>query len=99
MSFNSATFIQAAANPGNASGPRIHTYRSEDAHGDIDASGYFDSIADLLAIGDLIYHVEVTNIGASNEAVVDAQWLVIITISAAGVVVSSVETAIVVATG
>ncbi len=93
-----AAFIHAAANPSNSAGPRIHTYKSDDPHGDIDASGYFDSIADLLAIGDLIYHCEVTNFGASNEAVNDAQFFVIITISAAGVVVASGETAIVVTT-
>jgi hypothetical protein len=94
-----AAFIHAAANSGNSAGPRIHTYKSDDAHGDIDASGYFDAIADLLAIGDLIYHCEVTNFGASNEAVADAQFFVVITISSAGVVVVSNETAIVVTTG
>ena len=99
MAFNSATFVQASANPGNSAGPRIHTYRSEDAHGDIDASGYFDDIADLLKIGDLIYHVEVTDIGVAAEAITDAQWFVVLTISAAGVVVSSIETEIVVTTG
>ena len=97
MSFNSATFIQAAANPGNSNGPRIHTYRSEDAHGDIDASGYFPALAGLLGIGDLIYHVEVTDLGDAAEAVVDAQWHVIVTITA-GVVVASGETAIAVTT-
>ncbi len=91
-------FIHAAANAGNSAGPRIHTYKSDDVHGDIDASGYFDAIADLLAIGDLIYHCEVTNFGASNEAVADAQFFVVVTITS-GVVVVSNETAIVVATG
>ena len=92
-------FIQAAANQGNSAAPRIHTYKSDDAHGDIDASGYFDAIADLLKIGDLIYHCEVTNFEASNEAVADAQFFVVVTISAAGVVVVSNETAIAVTTG
>ncbi len=97
MAFLPASFIHAAANAGNSAGPRIHTYKSEDAHGDIDASGYFDAVADLLEIGDLIYHVEVTNIAASNEAVVDAQFFCVITI-ASGVVHVSAETAIVVTT-
>ena len=91
------SFIQAAANQGNSAGPRIHTYKSDDAHGDIDASGYRDAVADLLAIGDLIYHCEVTNYGASNEAVADAQFFVVVTISS-GVVHLSAETAIVVTT-
>ncbi len=93
-----AAFIHAAANPSNSAGPRIHTYKSDDPHGDIDASGYFDAIADLLAIGDLIYHCEVTNFGLSNEAVGDAQFFVVVTITS-GVVVVSNETAIVVTTG
>lgn len=92
------SFIQAAANPGNSAGPRIHTYKSDDVHGDIDASGYFDAVADLLIIGDLIYHCEVTNYQASNEAVADAQFFVVVTISDAGVVHVSAETAIVVTT-
>ena len=91
-------FIQAAANQGNSAAPRIHTYKSDDAHGDIDASGYFDAVADLLKIGDLIYHCEVTNFEASNEAVADAQFFVVITITA-GVVVVSNQTAIAVTTG
>ncbi len=93
-----ASFIQAAANSANSAGPRIHTYKSDDAHGVIDASGYFDAIADLLKIGDLIYHCEVTNYGASNEAVNDAQFFVVVTITS-GVVVVSNETAIIVTTG
>ena len=92
------SFIQGAANQGNSAGPRIHTYKSDDAHGDIDASGYMDAVADLLKIGDLIYHCEVTNYGATNEAVQDAQFFVVVTISGAGVVHLSAETAIVVTT-
>ncbi len=92
------SFVQAAANQGNSAAPRIHTYKSDDAHGGIDASGYFDDIADLLVIGDLIYHCEVTNYQASNEAVNDAQFFVVVTITSAGVVHVSNETAIIVTT-
>ena len=98
MAFLPARFIQAAGNDGNSDAPRIHSYKSEDAHGDIDASGYFDDVAGLLKIGDLIYHVEVTDIGGAAEAITDAQFFVVITITA-GVVVVSNQTAIVVATG
>ncbi len=98
MALNKATFIHAAANAGNSAGPRIHTYKSEDAHGDIDASGYFNNIADLLEIGDLIYGVEVSNLGASNEAITDAQFYCVITITTAGVVHVSAQTAVVVTT-
>ena len=99
MALRKQSFVAAAANVGNSDAPRIHTYKSEDAHGNIDASGYFDDVADLLNIGDLIYHVEVSNIGASNEAVTDAQFFCVITISAAGVVVTSIETAVIVTLG
>ena len=98
MALRKQSFVAAAANQGNSDAPRIHTYKSEDAHGDIDASGYFDGVADLLNIGDLIYHCEVSNIGLSNEAVVDAQFFCVITISSAGVVVASAETAVVITT-
>ena len=98
MAFRAQSFVAAAANQGNSDAPRIHTYKSEDAHGDVDASGYFDAVADLMNIGDLIYHCEVSNIGLSNEAVVDAQFFCIITISGAGVVVGSAETAVVITT-
>ena len=98
MAFRAQSFVAAAANQGKSDAPRIHTYKSEDAHGDIDASGYFDDVADLLVIGDLIYHCEVSNIGASNEAVVDAQFFCVVTITSAGVVHFSAETAVVITT-
>jgi hypothetical protein len=98
MTVNVASFCAAAANQGNSNAPRIHTYKSEDAHGAIDASGWFDDVADKLRIGDLIYHVQVSNQGAANEAVVDAQFFCVITISDAGVVHVSAETAVVVTT-
>ena len=97
MAFAAGSFVQAAANSGNSAAPRIHTYKSEDAHGDIDASGYFNTVADLLEIGDLIFGVEVTNIAASNEALVDAQFYVVVTISS-GVVHVSAQTAVVITT-
>ncbi len=98
MALRKQSFVAAAANQGNSDAPRIHTYKSEDAHGDIDASGYFDGVADLLTIGDLIYGVEVSNIGASNEAIVDAQFYCVITITSAGVVHVSAQTAVVITT-
>lgn len=91
-----ANFIAAAANDGNSRGPRIHTYRSADAHGDIDAADYFLAVKSKLKLGDLIYHVQVSNIDASNEAVVDAQFFVVIALTSTSVTVSG-ETAVVVA--
>lgn len=53
MAFTRDTFQKAAGAGGNA--PNIHTYRSNDTAAVIDASGYFNGIADILKIGDLIY--------------------------------------------
>ena len=97
MAFNKLNFVLGAANDGNSNAPRLHTYKSEDAHGSIDGDGYFDEIANQLRIGDLIYHAQVSNQGESNEALVDAQFLVVVAISS-GVVSISTETAVVVAT-
>lgn len=93
-----ANFIPAAANDGNSRGPRIHTYRSADAHGTIDAADYFLAVKPKLKIGDLIYHAQVSNIDASNEAIVDAQFFVVIALTSTSVTVSA-ETAVVVAGG
>lgn len=95
-----ANFVPAAANSSQSRGPRIHTYRSADAHGDIDAPGYFNSVRKHLKVGDLIYHVQVSNIDASNEAVTDASFFVVTSVPAPGsnVVVSN-ETAITVTPG
>lgn len=97
MALNQDNLVIGAANDGNSNAPRIHTYKSEDAHTSIDGDGYFDAIASKLRLGDLIYHCEVANQGESNEAVSDAQFLVVTGISAAGVVSISAETAVVVA--
>lgn len=96
MALDLNNFCLGAANDGNSNAPRIHTYKSEDAHGSIDGDGYFNAIANQLRIGDLIYHVQVTNQGASNEAIADAQFLAVRAISA-GVVSIATETAVVVA--
>lgn len=53
MAFTRDTFQKAAGAGSNA--PNIHTYRSNDTAATIDASGYFNNIADLLKVGDLIY--------------------------------------------
>lgn len=91
-------FIPAAANSGNSFGPRIHTYKSIEAHGAVDATGYFNPMRRHLKVGDLIYHVQVTNLDASNEAVADASFFVVLTVPAPGTDVTiSGETAIVVA--
>lgn len=53
MAFTRDTFQKAAGAGSNA--PNIHTYRTNDLATAVDGSGYFNNIADLLKVGDLIY--------------------------------------------
>lgn len=61
-----------------AAGHRIHTYTSTDAQSVVEASGYFDSLSDVLLAGDEIACEDSTN-SVNYSLIVDA-------ISAAGVV-------------
>jgi len=81
MAFNSTNFqpIGGQAKAGNA--PQMWSYTTTDAAATVDTSGYFNSVAGLLKVGDLIYRVT-----TSAGAVSTAGQHVVLTISAAGVV-------------
>jgi hypothetical protein len=52
-------FASAGFSPdGRAVGPRIHSYTTTDAKATVDSSGYFNSLSDILKVGDLIYVVD-----------------------------------------
>lgn len=54
MAFNKANF----KNNGNATAaPTIHTYKTTDTAATMDTSGYFNSLASEVRVGDLIYAV------------------------------------------
>jgi hypothetical protein len=54
MAFSSAGFnTHGASKSGNA--PSMHTYSTADAIGDVNTSGYFNSIASILKVGDVIF--------------------------------------------
>jgi len=54
MAFSDVGFnTHGASKSGNA--PSVHTYSTADAIGDVNTSGYFNSIASLLKVGDLIF--------------------------------------------
>lgn len=55
MAFSAAGFnaIGGQSKAGNA--PAIYTYSSTDAQSTIRASGYFNSVASILKVGDLIF--------------------------------------------
>lgn len=50
--------VVSASKKGNA--PSIYTYQTADTIADVNTAGYFNSISDTLAIGDLIYCVTST---------------------------------------
>lgn len=53
MSFSKANYDPTSSGS-QGSAPRIHSYKSSDALATIEASGYFNSVADLIRSGDLM---------------------------------------------
>lgn len=54
MAFSADGFnTHGASKSGNA--PSMHTYSTTDAIGDVNTAGYFNSIASLLKVGDIIF--------------------------------------------
>lgn len=70
MAFKKANFgpLGGQARRGIAGAPAMWAYKTDDAHATVDTDGYFNTIRNLLSIGDLIYVVVVTNLDASTEA-------------------------------
>jgi hypothetical protein len=59
MAFSSTGFtVVSASKRGQA--PSIYAYKTTDAAATVDTSGYFNSLADTLQVGDLIYLVTST---------------------------------------
>ena len=59
MAFSSTGFgVVFASKKGNA--PSMYTYQTADTIADVNTAGYFNSLSDTLAIGDLIYCVTST---------------------------------------
>lgn len=50
--------------------PAVWSFKTEDAHATVDGADYFLPIINMLALGDIIFVVVVTNRGAANEATV-----------------------------
>jgi hypothetical protein len=66
--------------------PQMWSYRTDEATADVDTSGYFNAVAPLLEVGDLIYRVTVNGSGVVQSA----GWHVVMTKSAGVVNVSDV---------
>lgn len=62
-------FLTLVGPDGNGNAGRTWRYKTGDTHATVDSAGYFNGVADLLQLGDLLDVVVVTNIGESNEAV------------------------------
>ena len=59
MAFSSTGWtVVSAAKRGQA--PSVHAYKTTDAVADVNTAGYFNSLSDTLAVGDLVYCVTST---------------------------------------
>ncbi len=77
MAFIAKNFTTAGGNSAAGMAPQMHTYKTDDAHATVDSANYFDTIRNLLRIGDLIYVCVVTNLGLSTEALSTAGFHVV----------------------
>lgn len=81
MAFDAAGFNAAGAQSKAGNAPQMWTYTTTDSAATVDTSGYFNSVASILRVGDIIMRVT-----TSSGAVSTAGMHVVMTISAAGVV-------------
>jgi uncharacterized membrane protein len=59
MAFSSTGFVAVAASKAGQA-PSIYAYKTADAIADVNTAGYFNSLSNTLAVGDLIYCVTST---------------------------------------
>jgi uncharacterized membrane protein len=78
MAFSSTGFVAVAASKAGQA-PSIYAYKTADAIADVNTAGYFNSLSNTLAVGDLIYCV--TSTGSTAVA-----SLAVVRSNAAGVV-------------
>lgn len=78
MAYSATGFSTVAASKAGNS-PAIYAYKTTDAIADVNTSGYFNSLATVLSVGDLIYCV--TSTGSTAVAT-----LVYVLSNASGVV-------------
>jgi hypothetical protein len=78
MAFSSTGFVAVAASKAGQA-PSIYAYKTADAIADVNTAGYFNSLSNTLAVGDLIYCV--TSTGSTAVAT-----LVYVLSNASGVV-------------
>lgn len=81
MAFAQAGFNPIGGQSKAGAAPQIWSYTTTDTAATVDSSGYFNAMASLLKVGDLIYRVT-----TSSGSVSTAGLHVVMSISAAGVV-------------
>lgn len=74
MAFNSTNLVPIGGQSKAGNAPQMWAYTSDDAATTVDGSGYFNSVASLMKVGDLIYRVTTL-----NSAVSTAGWHVVMT--------------------
>lgn len=89
MAFSATGLVPVGGQSKAGNAPQIWAYLCDDSATTVDTEGYFNSVASLLKVGDLIYRVT-----TSAGAVSTAGWHVVLSISAAGVVDVSDTTAL-----
>lgn len=68
MAFKRANFTPIGGQSARGKAPQIWAYKTDDTHATVDGAGYFNSVSDIVKIGDIIHVVVVTNLDAANEA-------------------------------
>lgn len=91
MAFIAKNFSPIGGQSKKGVAPCMWSYKTEDAHGTVDTTGYFNDLSSTLTIGDLIYVLVVTNLGASNEATSTWGFHVVVSNSGGVVDVADVE--------
>ena len=81
MAFDAAGLNAAGAQSKAGNAPQLWTYTTTDSAATVDTSGYFNSIASILKVGDIIFRVT-----TSSGSVSTAGMHVVMSVSAAGVV-------------
>lgn len=95
MAFLKANFQPVGGQSARGSAPARYAYKTADTHATVDTAGYFNDLANVLSVGDIIDVVVVAALGASPE-VVSTYGKHIVLSNAAGVVdVSNVSVGVV----
>lgn len=89
MAFTKTSFQPAGGQAKANVAPQLHTYKTEDTAADVRASGYFNAVADVVRVGDVI-----TRITVNGSNVVQSAGMHVVLSNADGVVDVSDETAL-----